>query len=180
MGVRQKAIRARVNEILAKNGISAAPVDVEAIAKALGAEIRRKPTEKAISGFMLRDRERTIIGVNENHSRTRQRFTIAHEIGHLLLHESEKLHIDEYAPGYSLFRRDPKSSDGTDVIEREANFFAAELLMPQSFLEKDTAGHSVVDLLDPDERVLRDLAKKYRVSVQALTFRLANLGFIHG
>jgi len=179
MGVRQKAIRVRIEELLANNGITGAPVDVEAIAKVLGAEIRRKPAEQEISGFMYRDRDRVIVGVNGNHPRTRQRFTIAHEIGHFLLHEGEKLHVDGDAPGYSLFRRDPKSSDGSDVIEREANFFAAELLMPQSFLEKDLAEHSVVDLLDPDEKVLKDLAKKYRVSVQALTFRLANLGLIH-
>ena len=72
--------------------------------------------------------------------------------------------------------RDSESAKGEDNDEKEANFFAAELLMPAAFLADDLQGRDL-DLLDDDE-FLHKLAKKYKVSVQALTFRLANLGYI--
>jgi IrrE N-terminal-like domain len=53
---------------------------------------------------------------------------------------------------------------------------AAELLMPAKFLMNDLRGKNL-DLLG-DSQFLDKLAKKYKVSVQALTFRLANLGYI--
>ena len=72
--------------------------------------------------------------------------------------------------------RNDVSSQGTDVAEREANFFAASLLMPREFLEADLAKEEYVDLLDDD--LLRTLGKKYGVSTQALVNRLKNLGYI--
>lgn len=72
--------------------------------------------------------------------------------------------------------RDDVSSQGTDEAEREANFFAASLLMPREFLEADLAKEEYVDLLDDD--LLRALGKKYGVSTQALVNRLKNLGYI--
>jgi Zn-dependent peptidase ImmA (M78 family) len=68
------------------------------------------------------------------------------------------------------------SSQGTDDDEREANFFAASLLMPKQFLEEDLAGEDYVDLLDDD--FLSELARKYGVSSQALVNRLKNLDYI--
>jgi Zn-dependent peptidase ImmA (M78 family) len=72
--------------------------------------------------------------------------------------------------------RDDVSSQGIDEAEREANFFAASLLMPKEFLEADLAAEDDVDLLDDD--FLRNLARKYGVSTQALVNRLKNLGYI--
>jgi Zn-dependent peptidase ImmA (M78 family) len=70
----------------------------------------------------------------------------------------------------------PESSRGEDDEEREANLFAAELLMPAALLKEELRGKNF-DLLGNDD-FLERLAKKYKVSVQALTFRLANLGYI--
>jgi Zn-dependent peptidase ImmA (M78 family) len=61
--------------------------------------------------------------------------------------------------------------------EREANLFAAELLMPAKFLQKDLSGQNL-DLLEDEGVLLHKLARKYKVSTQALSFRLANLGHI--
>lgn len=179
MGVRYKLIRMRVEQLLAHHGIKQAPVDIERLARGLGAEVIRKPAEDNLSGFILRDQGRVVIGVNSEHPKTRQRFTLAHEIGHLLLHEGEPLHVDSDTPGFSVNRRDQRSREGSDVTEREANHFAAELLMPATFLEQDIGNAESVDLLDTKETILDDIAKKYGVSVKALTFRLANLGLIH-
>ncbi len=66
---------------------------------------------------------------------------------------------------------------GEQPSEIEANAFAAELLMPVSFLKRDLEeGDDAVDLSDDD--ALKSLAAKYRVSVTAMTFRLANLRYL--
>jgi Zn-dependent peptidase ImmA (M78 family) len=72
--------------------------------------------------------------------------------------------------------RNKASSAGTDLEELEANLFAAELLMPISLLEKDLEKIDVVDL--EDEAIVAKLAARYKVSTQAMTFRLANLGYL--
>ena len=74
--------------------------------------------------------------------------------------------------------RDDVSTMGVDDDEKEANLFAAELLMPESFVRKDLAGYTTLDLYDDD--FLPELARKYGVSVQAITFRLQYLGYIEG
>jgi Zn-dependent peptidase ImmA (M78 family) len=72
--------------------------------------------------------------------------------------------------------RNDISSQGTDIAEREANFFAASLLMPKDFIEKDLEAEESIDFLD--DKLIHDLARKYGVSTQALVNRLKNLGFI--
>jgi len=63
-------------------------------------------------------------------------------------------------------------------MEREANLFAAELLMPARFLRADER-IAKLDLLDEEATgLLKEVADEYGVSVQALTYRLANLGLI--
>ncbi|MNC97496.1 hypothetical protein D3C83_151680 [compost metagenome] len=79
--------------------------------------------------------------------------------------------------GFRIRLRDDVSSQGTDHAEREANYFAASLLMPKAFLKSDLAGTDSLDLLDDD--FLHELSRKYGVSVQALLNRLKNLGYIH-
>jgi Zn-dependent peptidase ImmA (M78 family) len=105
---------------------------------------------------------------NSRHPATRQRFTIAHELGHLLLHGDE-LHIDE---GFPFAFRDEVSSLAVDPGEIEANHFAAELLMPASWLIREIRGQSL-DI--ESEKVIVSLAKTYGVSVQSMTHRLTNL-----
>lgn len=178
MAVRRKLIRTQVEQLLEKQRIKSASVKVERIARTLGAEVKREPADDNLSGFLFRDvaARRAIIGVNSTHSANRQRFTIAHEIGHLLLHKGEQIHIDRLDSGYYVHRRNSESSTGVNEEEVEANLFAAELLMPKKFLDADLAKHEELDLFD--DTVLLGLAAKYEVSLQALTYRLAYLGYI--
>lgn len=184
MAVRRKHIRTLVEQLLGKHRIREAPVPVERIAEALGAEVRREEADNELCGFLLRDlkRRQAVIGVNSTHHENRQRFTIAHEIAHFLLHEGGRIHVDGVDCGYRLNFRDPESSTGNNEAEKEANYFAAELLMPKQFLEEDIkqVKDGIVDLLDEEslQRALKPLADRYEVSTQALTFRLANLGYI--
>jgi Zn-dependent peptidase ImmA (M78 family) len=176
--VRRKYIRSIAERLLREHGVRSGPVSVENIARALGVVIRREPAPDDLSGFILRDdaRGETVIGVNQHHALNRQRFTVGHELGHFLLHDLEPLHVDRHDVGFPAKRRDERSAEGTDVEEKEANLFAAELLMPARFLEQDIVDLGGASLLD--EELVGQLARKYAVSTQALSFRLAYLGHV--
>ena len=119
--------------------------------------------------MLIRSDDKTVIGVNSLHHTNRQRFTIAHECGHLLLHKGKDVHIDR---SFRINRRDEVSSQAIDHKEIEANRFAAELLMPYDMIMSDLVEYDI-DIEDEEE--LRGLADKYQVSVQALTHRITNL-----
>lgn len=173
MAIRRRKVESLIEELLDRYDITEAPVPVEQIAKAEGARIFYQSLEDDVSGFLYRDQTQIVIGVNTHHAPVRQNFTTAHELGHLLLHDQEQLHIDH---AFRVRLRDDVSSQGTDDDEREANFFAASLLMPRRFLEDDLQAEEYINLLDDD--FLSDLASKYGVSTQALVNRLKNLGYI--
>lgn len=175
MTVRRKHISRLARNILLENRIEAAPVDVFQIAMKMGLEVREQKADDDLSGFLYRGQagNPTWIGINSAHSSQRQRFTIAHEIGHFVLHPTERVHVDK---GYEIKRRDNKSKEGTDIEEIESNLFAAELLMPADFLIRDLSQMESIDL--SDDNALKELAKRYQVSAQALAVRLAALGFV--
>ena len=175
MAVRRKYIRIVAGRLLEAHRIESAPVEVGQIASALDIRVQFEPAEDELSGFLLRDlnRQRAIIGVNDRHPENRKRFTIAHELGHYLLHEQEKLHVDRR---FQIQRRDETSSKGESEDEKEANLFAAELLMPVQFIKRDLAEGEALDL--EDDTVICRLAEEYKVSMQAMTFRLAYLGYL--
>lgn len=179
MAIRRKLIREMVETLLAKHRVSHGAVPVEKIVESYGIKLTLDEVDDELSGFLVREpskNKRSVIGANKAHHPHRQRFTIAHELGHFLLHKGEMVHLDQGRGAFAINLRNEKSSRGEDQDEREANLFAAELLMPAIFLAKDLEGVSL-DILG-DSGVLDRLAKKYKVSTQALTFRLANLGYI--
>lgn len=146
--------------------VTALPVPVDKLARRLGVQVRYTPFDGEISGMAHISDGIDVIGVNNLHHPNRQRFTLAHELGHLVLHPVElakRVHLDRG----SLYR-DSLASEGTDLLEVCANAFAAELLMPRRFL--DPALESGFDLED-EEQVTR-LARRFRVSVAAMYFRL--------
>lgn len=151
---------------------------LDKIARDFGIEIIFDEVDDDLSGFLFRDKKngRIVIGVNKSHHPNRQRFTIAHELGHFLLHEGETVHFDGQRGAFTVNLRNSESAKGESDWEREANLFAAEVLMPAKFLAQDLRGKDL-DLLGEDD-FLGKLAAKYEVSIQALTFRLANLGYI--
>lgn len=173
--VRRRYIRTLVQRLLEERRIRSAPVAVADLARALGVDVQATPAEDGLSGFLYRARKRdaAVIGVNANHPPNRRNFTTAHELGHYLLHDVGEVHVDR---GFKVWLRDNASSKGTDIEEKEANLFAAELLMPATFLARDVERIGTIDLLD--EEILQELASTYGVSTQAMTFRLAYLGYV--
>ena len=175
MSVRRKLISETTTKLLDEHDITSAPVEVEKLCQAMRLNVRKDRVEGDISGFLYREHDKStaIIGVNASHHPNRQRFTIAHELGHFLLHTGDKVHVDR---GFEIRLRSDESSKGTDIDEKEANLFAAELLMPRHFIERDLAEIGSVDLTDED--TIKKLAGKYKVSAHAFAFRLAYLGYV--
>ena len=171
---RRKSIRKRVEALLSEHSVTTAPVPVERIAKRLGARLRFQPLDDELSGMIYVKDGLPIIGVNSLHHPNRQRFTIAHECGHLLLHRdqiSKEVHVDKGFP-MSALMRDTVSSTGEEEIEVQANFFAAELLMPVPFLV-EAIGEETIDI--DDDGAVSSLAKTFKVSPSAMKFRIGNL-----
>jgi Zn-dependent peptidase ImmA (M78 family) len=148
------------------------PVDVRAIAEELGVTVADVDLSDDVSAVLVTKDKQAIIGVNRAHHPNRQRFSIAHEIGHLLLH-AQNAGTQTFIESTSVFFRDGRSSDGSELREIEANAFAAELLMPEHRLRNELRSQRL-DLLDED--AMKPLAQKFGVSVQALNIRIARLG----
>src|SRR5438105_1193429 len=119
MIVRRKLIREVTTRLLRESKVERPPVPVEQIARTRGAIIRRGRVEPKVSGFLYRNAPRghAIIGVNSTQHLNRQRFTIAHELGHLLLHSGDIVHVD------AIKLRDDVSQKGTEIEEVESNLF---------------------------------------------------------
>ena len=148
------------------------PVDPVVIANELGIRVYTKELDNSVSGYIGRNHEtkQVEIYVNANHPLVRQRFTIAHELGHFFLAKDfdkkrESDYISESDERY-MYRRDSLYSSKE---ERDANQFAAELLMPRKALE-----YAIKKYNDKD---IKFLATVFQVSLDALVYRLRNLGY---
>ena len=173
MNRKAKKIQRLVEQMLDQYNISSPPIDVFSIAKIKGIDVVQGDLGD-VSGVLLREGTRITIGVNQNHSKTRQRFTIAHEIGHLILHGDEPLHVDKV---FAIKLRNQVSSEAIDLGEIEANAFAAELLMPTNMMQQKI--QKLPGILDYEkDAVISQLARGFNVSPQAMTIRLINLGYI--
>jgi Zn-dependent peptidase ImmA (M78 family) len=172
MAVRRKRVEQTARELLGANQVNHPPIPVDRIAKRQGLLLRAEPLESSLSGFLYRAGDRAVVGTNSLQPQVRQRFTVAHELGHFMLHEVEELHVDRQVH-FKL--RSKLSSQGTDDDEIEANLFAAEILMPRDMIANDVRRLGAIDVIDDK---INALAQRYRVSVQAMTLRLRDLGYI--
>jgi Zn-dependent peptidase ImmA (M78 family) len=139
------------------------PVDPMAIAKRMG--INLVSEQSAVSGTAYCSPEGACwITYNMFDHPVRQRFTVAHEIGH---------HVLGHTQYGRRFRDNPENYSMSSLPEeREANSFAAELLMPLSQLEYMLYVQNVDDI--------SQLAEIFNVSEIAMAIRLRNLGVYRG
>lgn len=158
----------RAARLLRDHGITAPAVDVAALAEALGISVQYERLASDMSGVLLIEDGTAKVAINDSHHRNRQRFTLAHEIGHVLLHADEdRVFVDR------RFFRNAWASKGELREEIEANAFAASLLMPKRFIARNIESGAGITDLD----VFR-LATRFEVSEQAMTLRLVKLGYI--
>ena len=124
-----KAVKLLAREVLRDNMIVEPPVIAANLAKTYGLQVVRvafNENYSHVAGFINADSME--IAVNADDSLARQNFTIAHELGHYLReHHKES--------GYSFLLRDPRNS-AKNAMEMEANCFAANVLVPYSFLQE--------------------------------------------
>ena len=161
-------------KLLKKYSIIEPSVDVMRIAEQEGINVLAKDLESDISGILVIRDGKAAIGYNAHHHINRQRFTVAHELGHYILHRHLRdLFIDDTL----TFYRDAASSEGEYLQEIQANSFAAELLMPRDML-KEVLTTQKIDI--HDQVNLGSLAGRFGVSEQSLTYRLINLEIIAG
>jgi Zn-dependent peptidase ImmA (M78 family) len=165
----------KARQLLERLGIRRPPIPVEEVAQKLGTRLSYEPLKGNVSGLLYRQGESKTIGVNSAHAYTRQRFTIAHEIGHLLLHPGRPMIVDKMVR-VRVNLRDKTSGLATDKEEIEANAFAAELLMPARLVSAELMRRAGRRALDSDEWLVDELAGAFQVSSQAMEYRLNNLG----
>ena len=170
---RRREAEQRAEQLLRKYSIRHVPVPLEDIARGEGVQIIRQRFQGSESGFALRQDGRKIIGVNASTSPRRQRFTIAHELGHLHIHDTRALTVDN---SVRVYQRNGLSSMATDDDEIEANAFAAALLMPREHVIKEVEALYARAL--EREQLVAQLARRFNVSAEAMGYRLINLGVI--
>jgi Zn-dependent peptidase ImmA (M78 family) len=153
--------QAEALRLLGDSGIAEPPVNPVQIAKLVGMTVQFAtftPESNNVSGFY--DADENAIVVNRDEYPLRQTFTVAHELGHKILHE-------EWARSseYKVLLRDTERTD-QDYREKEANVFAANLLMPRFMMDR------YWENLIPSQ-----LSQLFAVSVPAVKARLS---FLYG
>lgn len=170
----KKRAALKAEELIENQGIKQAPVDLIKIANNFEILIHEIPLEDDLSGMALKEEDQFLIVINKKHHEKRKRFTLAHELGHIILHadQLEKgVHVDK---ANQVLRRDISSSAGIDKMEIEANSFAASLLMPESLLPLNEIGsYSLEEILGAS--LIDKLAKEFKVSNSAMHWRLFGL-----
>ncbi len=161
------------SEILARNNIKAAPIPLEEIVIKEGLNIVKYDLGDDISGILIINEAKGTIGVNPKDSYYRQRFSIAHELGHFLLHaDSSAFFVDK--DFLIKYRHTNKNySNAERKQEQEANAFAAALLMPAKIIESEIENGQILGLTETE--LIAQLAYKFKVSEVAMSYRFTNL-----
>jgi Zn-dependent peptidase ImmA (M78 family) len=103
----------------------------------------------------------------------RQRYTVAHELGHFIMHRElmGRFHVDTQA---SVMEN--READTSNLMERQADYFAADLLMPAEVCRAREAAFRSVYKVCPRTPFAHRLASELLVSSQAMRYRLNELG----
>lgn len=163
-------IEEKTENLLKENDFFTPGFDVIKLAKKIGVQVLKKQFDEDVSGVFIMSEKTPIISYNGNEDSKRIRFTVAHELGHYILHSNEQPFFLDKSP--KVMYRNSASTTGEFLKEREANSFAASLLMPSKLieLELEAMSNEVSD-------IVKHLAKKFNVSEQAMSFRLSNLDY---
>jgi Zn-dependent peptidase ImmA (M78 family) len=168
-----KTITPKTSALLKSLGEVSLPIKIEEIARLKGLKVMPYPLGDDISGLLSIENGNGTIGYNENESKVRRRFTIAHELGHYILHKDKS---DLFVDKQFIYRS--KDSGNTVVnqkMEHEANLFASVILMPPDLLRKEVEKVQI-DL--GSGQAINELAKIFEVSPTAMSVRLSQAGYI--
>jgi Zn-dependent peptidase ImmA (M78 family) len=150
---------------IVNNYTSSIPVDVEACVRAFGVKLNYAHLDAQIAGMVERIKDGSyLITVNVDDPLTRQRFTIAHELGHFIYHrdkmgdgiDDDRMYRSTNVGKHHNTRIGPRE-------ETQANQFAASLLMPWT---------AITRLQSEGVREADAMARRLIVSPQAMRIRL--------
>lgn len=151
----------KAKELVETVGVDSIPVNLEMYTDHFDIEIVRSPLSPKEAGNLFTKEGKKILLVNSTELYERQRFTLAHEVSHVLLEHS-------FGPaGRKLLTQDINRYTGKSREEKLADVCAAELLMPQKFFEGD------VKKTDLGFQWIRELASKYEASLTSTGLRYA-------
>lgn len=140
------------------------PIKIGAIAKSFGIVVKRATLKPGISGVIKESNGVVEIKISRHDSIERQRFTLAHEIAHFLLHRDK---IGDGIEDSMLFR-----SSLSNTLEAQANRLAADITMPFSLIN---------GVKFPEETRLEvkieEIARVAELSIPAIEVRLSKKGF---
>ncbi len=122
------------------------------------------PKDDPIEGFVLTYDLYPVIVVKKHNNPARQAFTLAHELGHLLLHRESFIDEDTYL-------------DSNNTIEIQANEFAGHLLIPSTWLSSVDI-HSMPSSPSEYQSWLYKYTKEWGISTEMLIRRLIDAGYI--
>jgi Zn-dependent peptidase ImmA (M78 family) len=162
-------INKKVKSLLSSAGVNSAPVPIDKIVVANKISVQYAALDGDISGLLYKQGEKAVIGVNGLHATVRQRFTLAHEFAHFILGHKGDFFLDRV-----ILFRSTKSKEANSAQERDANAFAAALLMPEEMVQEEIQKEEYLEL--DEEAVVGKLARKFEVSTQAMAIRLQKLG----
>jgi Zn-dependent peptidase ImmA (M78 family) len=159
--VRHSYARARARLLIKEFGLTAPPVDIEAILKARGVVVKRhaiKEIDYAVTFFY---RGRYYVSVNVCNP-GRDRWSLAHELGHIELGHYRTYDLDTLA-------EDRLTEKERRILDREADVFARDLLMPAAWVRSAVGGPARFGMID-------ELADMFKVSWEAMMIRMDELG----
>lgn len=169
----QAEIKEFARQTLKDHGLFSVPVNPIVVANKLGIRVYNAVfSDTKFSGLAAKRSNGFSILVKQGDHPYRKRFTVAHEIGHALLHlESGPDEIIDTDSDF--FRVPPGDPDSWSIKRRreyEANLFAAELLMPVELMK------TTWENLSKDDRSVSKMALAFQVSEEAMGYRLNDLG----
>lgn len=145
--------------LLERIGQKTLPTRPREVARKLNIPIKEVEADDRYDGYLLKYKDSLGIMINKSILyETRKNFTIAHEIGH-----AEIPHHKESE--YKCLKTDIDSSSGISQQEKEANEFAAELLMPASFVSEEAKGREI------GWDVIKSIAERCETSLTSSGFR---------
>ena len=162
----------KAENILEQFKIDKPSVPVKDIVKKLNINLISYDLGEDVSGILVIENNIATIGYNPSNSKVRQRFTIAHELGHFLLHGQAKNEVFIDKDFIVKYRSEKKYTNTEIRQEQEANAFAANLLMPRFMLHAAITQKNHDSLDEPE--FISAMAKIFDVSVPAMTFQIAN------
>ena len=168
MSLRERAVRAYAAELLGDLGLSTHPIDPEWVASEVDLSVKEKPLSPGVFGALWKKGNSFGIFVSDSCPTIgHRRFSVAHELGHY--------HIDGHVEAMFLGDVEVVESSGglfrrrNDRHEREADWFASELLAPANLFVSRISGEPACI------EVVRRLAREFQTSLSMTAIRYAEL-----